>query len=874
MKGRTLGNYRLEELLGKGGMGEVYLATDTRLERKVAVKILPPEMAQDDARRQRLEREARAISGLNHPHICTLHDVGHEDGTDFLVMELLEGETLADRIGRGPMKGEEFLETALQITDALNTAHRAGLVHRDLKPGNVMLTKGGAKLLDFGLARVAQQGEISGLTAAPTMTSPLTTAGTLVGTFHYLAPELLEGGQADARSDLFALGIVLYEMVTGRRAFEAKTQAGLIGAILERDPEPVSQVVPDVVPALANLIDACLSKDPEQRIQTAHDVLLQLRWVRDGGSAVGIPAVHARGRKRMARLAWALAILFGLATLVLAAVLISREEPVPPRVMATILPSSDVSVVARGSVAISPHGALLVFRGSDPDANLSLYLHRLDRNETTKLEGAGDGALPFWAPDGKSVGVFQPGGRLSRVDLAGGGRRTLAQVDRFRGASWGSAGVIVVGGAGPGGELVQLPATGGEPVPIARGSDVPEDLEYLWPEFLPDGKHVVVLAATSNEERMQLRVVSLDGRVDRLLMQGGSRPRYAQGHLLYAQEGRLIARPFDPESFELGEPFQVGSDVTHFGDWSDFSASRNGLLALTERGSRLAAKLAVYDRDGRVKATVTLPTWATDLNLSPDGKRLALARPVSAEAQSGQDVWTYDLARDVFTRVSFDDESDDPAWTPDGRSIVYAHDGKLERKAASGVGEAVSLVDRHADAVTHGVSHDGKYVIYCVTDGGNEDLWAFDLAGDRGAFPILSSPFREYQGQLSPDGKWLAYVSDESGERQVYALRWPELDEKVQISRDGAVMPRWKGDGRELFYLSPARKLIGVPVRENGSTLDVGAPIELFATQMGLGSRTHEYDVDPSGSAFYMIEDDESGEGRPIRIITSWRSGR
>jgi serine/threonine protein kinase len=640
--GAMLGPYEIEESIGAGGMGEVYRARDTRLERTVAIKVLAPHLAERPEHRQRLEREAKTVSSLSHPHICPLYDVGHEDGVDFLVMEFIEGETLADRLARGPLPVEEVLRYGIQIADALEKAHKQGIVHRDLKPGNVMLTTSGAKLLDFGLARADAGGDDEGdLTVSPTVSKPLTAAGTVIGTYQYMAPEQLEGKTADARTDIFALGAVLYEMASGRRAFLADTQASLIGAIMHEQPQPVSAVQPMIPPAFDRVIRSCLAKDPEERWQTAHDVKLQLQWIAEGGSV----ALFAVGYVRRAP----------------APLLQTRFEIAPPPELATV-----------GSPRISPDGRFLAFRGVDSTGNAQLWLRPMDSVEARPLagtEGASGDSRPIWSPDSRYVAFFV-GRKLKKVPVAGGPAQTICDADGADG-SWSTGGEILYDGVATD-PLMRVPAAGGIAKPEVRVEDL-EDVSALgWPEFLPDGEQFIFLA-DQLEEDSRVMIRSLGSAEGRVLMNSDSRVQYVEpGYLVYVLNGMLVAHPFDADAGTLiGDPLPLADSIgVSAVGLADFSASHDGTLVY-RAGQTGARKLLWRDRAGRELGQVGEPAEFMTTSLSPDGQRLV----VNVEEPDGDniDLWIHDLERGVASRFTFDEGYDlVPLWSPDGSRIVFS----------------------------------------------------------------------------------------------------------------------------------------------------------------------------------------------------------
>ena len=631
-------------------MGEVYRARDTRLDRTVAVKILPSHLSENPEAKQRFDREARTISSLNHPNICTLYDVGHQDGVDFLVMEYLEGETLADRLSRGPLPVPQVLKYGIEICDGLEKAHRSGVVHRDLKPGNIMLTKTGAKLMDFGLAKasVASADPISGLTATmstPAGSHPLTAQGTVVGTFQYMAPEQVEGKEADARSDIFALGAVLYEMATAKRAFEGKTAASAMAAVLERDPAPISSVQPATPPAFERLVKTCLAKDPDDRWQTAHDVKLQLKQIAEGGSQASatVPAMPQHKHKNV--LAWAVAAILGLvaAAALLAAYLANQKQF--PVLRVEINPPDklqfNLSGDNGGPAMISPDGRYVVFSANGATGT-QLYMRALDAVSSQPLAGTEGAMFPFWSPDSRSIAFFTSE-KLKRVDVSGGTPITICESVLGRGGSWSPDGTIVAAISYNTG-ISRVPANGGTPTALTTVDNVTYS-SHRWPWFLPDGKHFLYMAINhdnANSPNTGVFIASTDGKENRLLFHTLSNAIYASGRLLFQREGSLIAQPFDPSSERfIGEPQTLSENVQYDTSlWrANLSASTNGMLVYASGAASGTQKLAWYDRSGKQLSTVGEPGGFFDLSLSPDEKKLAVTDLNGSSAT----IWIHDL---------------------------------------------------------------------------------------------------------------------------------------------------------------------------------------------------------------------------------------
>jgi len=645
--GRKLGPYEIVAPLGAGGMGEVYRARDTGLEREVAVKVLPQHLSDHPEVRSRFEREAKTVSALNHPHICILHDVGREGETDYLVMELVEGETLAQRLTRGAMAPGEVLRLGIQIADALDRAHRAGIVHRDLKPGNVMLTKSGAKLMDFGLARatgLAGPGSGSGatmaaLTQSPTVAAPLTAEGTIVGTFQYMAPEQLEGKEADARSDLGALGCVLYETATGTRAFEGKSQASLIASIMGSEPAPIGRVAPLAPPGLEQVVRACLAKDPEERIQTAHDVKLQLQWIAQGGSQAGVPAPVAARRRSRERLAWSVAGLALADSLALVAVIWVRW-PAPPRVTRFAVGEPE----ATNGISwprVSPDGTMLAFLATDSLGVQRIWVRPLDALDAHPLAGAEGNARPFWSPDSRFL-AFISDGKLRKVPVSGGPAVTLSDAPGGYDGSWGRGDVILFDG-GPTDSIRAVSGAGGVPRPATTIDHAHGDNQHGWPFFLPDGRHFLFVAYQPTATAGTIRLGTLGSLETRVIGHTDGRVEYAPpGYLLYPSGGTLLAQPFDPHSGKTrGDPVPVGEDVAMGGAQGDFSVSSQGVMAYRSEKAAQQSHLIWVTREGKPVGEAAPPGAYHDIALSPDGTHVAIA--IVSGQPAHEDIWVRDI---------------------------------------------------------------------------------------------------------------------------------------------------------------------------------------------------------------------------------------
>jgi serine/threonine protein kinase/Tol biopolymer transport system component len=885
--GTRLGPYEIIAPLGAGGMGEVYRAKDTRLGREVAIKVLPQHLSANPEVRTRFEREARTVSSLNHANICTLFDVGREGATDYLVMELVEGETLAHRLGRGPLPAAEVLRLGGQIADALDRAHRAGVVHRDLKPGNVMLTKSGAKLMDFGLARasgMAGPGGGSGvthaaLTQSPTVAAPLTAEGTIVGTFQYMSPEQLEGGEADARSDLWALGCVLYEMATGRRAFEGKSQASLIASIMHTDPAPPSQLSPMTPPALDQLVRVLLAKDPEERIQTAHDAKLQLGWISSGGSQVGA-SIMATPRRR--RPVWVVASLGALAVLAVALAVARWPRSsgiVHPMRLSLLPPEGAIVSDDESETVISPDGRRIVFGATDSTGRSDLWVRELESADARPMAGTQQAFLPFWSPDSRSIAFFSDG-KLKKVDVAGQNIQVLCDAPDGRGGAWSSRGVIVFAPTAIG-PLMRV-AEGGGPVTPATQLD-PGGIQraHRFPSFMEDGNRFVFV---SLGDSMTTRLASLGDLRSRPMLRADGGAVYATpGHLLFTRNVTLMVQPFDARGGRvLGEPRALGPgrSTSSFAGAPPGSVSRNGIIAQRHR-TDTPAGLAWYGRTGLRLAAVPMPAGQYgELSLSPEGSHAALSR-VSSEG--GTDIWTVNLSNGVVSRLTTDQPfCEIPRWSRDGRWITYSSFTRpfrnLYRKLASGAGEPRLYLEGKSSFTEPACwTPDGRYFVFRDLDPvTGEDIWALDELGDKQPFPVMHSRYHEEDASLSPDGRWLAFRSNESGRAELYIQSFPVPDAKVRVSQEGAGagsrspfgVAQWRKDGRELtFVAGDGVTVMSVPI-EGVEPLRLGSPHALFR----LPSTSLDMVASSDLQRFLVLEPRGGIESASIHLILNWRA--
>ncbi len=879
--GTRFGPYEILALIGAGGMGEVYRARDTRLDRSVAIKILPAHATDRPDLRERFEHEARAVSSLNHPHICTLFDVGSQDGVDYLVMEYIEGDTLAARLIKGRLPVEETLHLAVQIAGALDKAHRQGVVHRDLKPSNIMLTTSGAKLLDFGLAKLRHPG--TGLAAVSVSTLPtedrsLTAAGVVVGTLQYMAPEQLEGKDADARTDIFSLGAVLYEMIAGRRAFEGENQASLIAAILEREPPAISTHQPLTPAPLDRLVKRCLAKDPENRWQTARDLRFELEWVAGGSPEAGARAAAVARHSMRAHLGWVAAggVFLALIVTLVWAVTRLRPEPVaalPIRFSISPPENSTFAVVWEShNLALSPDGRLLAFVATIGNSQQVLWVRPLEALAARMLPGTEGAYSPFWSPDSRYVAFFADG-KLKKISATGGPPQTLCTVAGSNNGSWGRGGTILFTQLFAALEGVyQVSASGGAATPVAGTSPTGKETRHRWPHFLPDGRHFLYVAHDA-QEYMQLYVASLGPGETKVVANLASRVEYAPpGYLFFTRDGTLMAQPFDAEKLSFtGEPVPIAEKLPYFiSGWAPFSTSGKGVLAY-QSGATLS-RLVWFDRTGKEVGLAGKPGQYGGLRLSPDGQKVALE--VRDAATGTSDLWILDLSRGAMTRFTHDPALEsNPIWSPDGRTILFeSHGGKTlagPRQQTLGTSDSKQAPIARAESFQwmRDWSMDGRFIAYDQLDPDTGyDLWLQPLFGDRKAYPLLRTQFQEGEAAFSPDGRWLAFASDESGKPEVYVLAAKGSGERWQISTDGGLHARWRRDGRELFYLATDHALMAVPIKE-GAAFESGPPTSLFKIE---AEGWNLYDVTADGSRFLV--NTGSRTNLPINVVVNWTS--
>jgi serine/threonine protein kinase/Tol biopolymer transport system component len=929
--GSRLGPYEIVGAIGAGGMGEVYKARDTRLDRVVAVKVIQTHVAASPEFRERFDREARAISSLDHPHICTLYDVGHESDADFLVMQFLEGETLADRLARagkprsdpsrppssspgtlattttamsrGPIALETTLKYAAEIAHALDAAHRRGIVHRDLKPGNIMITKAGTKLLDFGLAKLAaEEAGTFGVGEGATRTSPLTGQGAILGTLYYMSPEQLEGRAVDARSDIFSFGAVLYEMLTSRRAFDADSQAGTIAAIIGADPPALGDLadVRTTLPVVAHraldrLLRRCLAKNPDDRWHSAADLADELSWINEerlrgvtepAAASAAVPAMATASRYRE-RIWMAVA---GMAVAALAAVAVwwyPRPVSNPTAVAFTVVaPPGESLSLGPGLQAVSPDGQRLAFTTGTGDS-LRLWIRAIGSTEPRLLDRTAGAWHPFWSPDGRSVAYSGPGGAtpLRRLDIEGGAPLTLAPEASGRG-TWGSAGVIVF--SGPDGRLYRVAETGGAPAVAVDLDAARQETSLAWPHFLPDGRRFLFLARSADRTKAAIFLASLDAPGRTHVVDAFSSVEYADGFLFYQREGTLMAQPFDESSGRItGEAIPTIEHLRYNtgNGRAAFSVSPSGVLAYClggDTGLNTARTITWFDRAGAALGQVGSPGPYGNALLSPDGRQLVVVDEGRQETPA-RTLWLVDVERGVPTRFTVGaNEELNPVWTADGSSIVFRairRDGRtgIYQRGAGGGATSDDLLLADESAVPTGFSPDGQILLFARGSFPNQQVWSVAASGGDPVAVFPGSTTNDSLARFSPDGKWIAYTSVESArfaDGQIYIQPFPADGRRIRISTTNGYDARWTADQRQIVYRTNDGGIEAVDLTPDGGTLRPSTPKRLFAARR-IGALNWSFDMTPRADRFLVVvpPDRSSDEADvPITVIVNWTS--
>jgi serine/threonine protein kinase/Tol biopolymer transport system component len=881
-------------------MGEVYRARDTRLDRTVAIKILPSHLSENPEAKQRFEREARTISSLNHPHICVLHDVGSQDGTSYLVMEYLQGDTLESQLRKGPLPLKQALEVGVQICEALEKAHRAGIVHRDLKPGNIMLTAAGAKLLDFGLAKPAVatlaaqplsgHGQLTpstptlNLSALSPPPGTLTQHGTIVGTFQFMAPEVLQGREADARSDIFSFGCVLFEMITGRRAFEGKSQLSVATAILEKDAEPVTAIQPTAPAALDHVVGDCLAKDPEARWQSAADIARELRWIASSASSGSIAPPEVPRRQLTERLLWAAAVV----ALVAGLIWLSLREQQPAQTLRSYLPPPatvgfDFTGDFSGPPVITADGTTIAFCARTPKDPDFIWVQSLGELTPRKLDGTEGAAFPFWSPDGKFLAFFA-NGHIKKVPAAGGPVTILAEAPNGRGGSWNQDNVIIYE-PDYRDSLWRVGANGGTPVRLTK-FELGKHTTHRWPRFLPDGKHFLFFATNhSGGSEQGIYFGSLEDGTYKHVIDADSDAQYAAGYLLYHQQSSLLAQKFDPASGTVsGEAMAVASSVEYdSGTWhTTFAASQNGLLVYEPGSKTLGSDLFLLDHAGTVQSKMgERGFYKGSGRFSPDGKRLAVSM---GDPQA--DIWVFDLVRGSHTRLTFGGATHlMPSWSADGQRIIYVRQSgvtavtgtSLRSRLANGGGQEEILMEGDTSTPPRTLSSpqwtpDGRYILHMEQTGPTvTGVWALPTTGDKTPFAIVqpqTPQARIIQSNLSPDGRWLAYSSTESGREEIYVTHFPGGAGKWQVSQTGGTFPNWRADSKEIYYFGFDGYLHAAAVNAKSEEFELD-PVRALFQVLYIAPVGNPYDVSPDGQHFVFAAYPES-VSTPLVLVTNW----
>jgi eukaryotic-like serine/threonine-protein kinase len=881
--GDRLGPYEIRGSLGAGGMGEVYRARDPGLNRDVALKVLGERFAADPDRLARFKREAQVLASLNHPHIGAIYGLADFPGGRALVLELVEGPTLADRIAAGPIPLEEALPVARQIAEALAAAHELGIVHRDLKPANVKLRPDGAvKVLDFGLAKALESGPVSGeATQSPTLTSPaMTQMGLILGTAAYMSPEQAKGRPVDKRTDVWAFGCVLFEMLTGKRVFAGDDVADTLAYVLTREPA-WSLLPPETPPPIRRLLRRCLERDRARRLADVADARLEIDERESDGAAAGAgTALPARRVSTLSHwLPWAVASGALLVSMIAFGALYWPHAPAAPAAATRFLIDPPQNTELRGSFAVSPDGRRVVLRGLS-EGKVLLWVRALQSVTMRPLVGTDEASSPFWSPDSRFIG-FYAGGKLKKIEATGGPAQVLCDApgDGWGGA-WSADGVIIFAPR-EGEGLQRVSAAGGTPEALTTLDSSRGELSHFHPRFLPDGRHFLYLVISAQPENAGIRVGSLDSAETKLLVNTDASGAYAPpGYLLFLRDRTLMAQKFDADRLVIvGEPLPVADEVGRLGPgarFALFSVSRTGVL-VHRSGRTDASQLTWFDRQGKQLGTVgPMASYGVPW-LSPDERRVTFTGATPEGGNS--DIWLMDLARGNPTRLTFDQSPDSsPVWSPDGSRILFTseRDGhpNLYQSAASGGSADELLVKSDFRKSSNDWSADGKFILYQEQNPKTGlDLWVFPLSGERKPFPFLRTPFDERQGRFSPDGRWIAYASNESGPWQVYVRSFPVSGGKWQVSTNGGAQPQWRGDGRELFYLSPDRKLMAVKVSTSGSAFDVDTPRELFVLHVmsiGLPGPRNVYAATRDGQRFLVTSVVNAQTTSPTTVVLNW----
>jgi serine/threonine protein kinase len=860
-------------------MGEVYRARDTELGRDVAIKVLPSAYSVDQDRLRRFQQEAWAAGALNHPNILIVHDIGAHDGAPYVVSELLEGETLRKRIGGSPLAPRRAIDYAQQIARGLAAAHEKGIIHRDLKPDNVFITNDGrVKILDFGLAKLTQlDGDQvqTDITTRRVDTDP----GVVMGTVGYISPEQLKGHPVDQRADIFSFGAILYEMLSGRRAFHGESAAETMSAILKEDPPELSETNQRISPALERLVHHCLEKNPEERFHSARDLAFALEALSGTASifdkSITMPAPALRSRTSE-RIIWISVITVLLIAAMVLAWSKSRRAPEAVQSMRFyIAPPNQAAFI---SSVISPDGRRLAINARDSSGKSLLWIRSLDSLTSQPLFETEYAASPFWSPDSRSIGFFA-GGKLKRIDIADGPPQVLCNTGLGAGGAWSRDGVIIFA-PDLGSCLYRVSSSGGVASQITTLDESRLEVAHKYPQFLPDGKHFLYLAQSSQLENSGINVGTLDSKEVKPVLKARSGAAYmSPGYMLFLRDRTLMAQPFDPNKLLLtGEPVPVAEQVgfnTVMG-FGNFSVSDNGILTYMS-SSATGGQPTLFSREGKQLSSIGQPGEYFNIFLSPDEKRFAAA--VTSAQTGSRDICLVDIARGTSTRFTFDAAEDFvPIWSPDGSRIVFVSDrdgnGNLYQKSASGAGNEELLLKTNERKWPTDWSRDDHFTVYTnISQDTKSDLWVLSMTGDKKPVPFLQTTSNEDHGRFSPDGHFLAYSSDESGRFEVYVQTFPASGGKWLVSREGGSQPRWRRDGKEIFFIAPDRKLMAADVKLEGSTFEVGVPKALFQTPVvTYPNPRNVYDVFADGRHFLIITPLQENTLTPITVVANWNA--
>ena len=893
MIGTTISHFQILEKLGEGGMGVVYKAQDTKLNRAVALKFLPAHLSASEQDKARFLQEAQAAASLNHPNICTIYGIDEHEGHIFIAMELVEGRTLREENRSFSVK--QTVDIGVQIADGLAAAHEKGIVHRDIKPENIMIRKDGiVQIMDFGLAKLRGA-------------SRLTKEGTMVGTVGYMSPEQVQGHDTDHRTDIFSLGVILYELLSGQSPFKGVHETAIIYEIVNVDAAPISSLKPEVDADVDAIVLECLAKEPDERYQSAKEVAKELRRFKRESSRTrvsrvsvtreayrpsGVSAIQedlplATPKKKLfsiERLVWAS---IAIALIAVAFLHVSETVPEARTYRSTILPpeKSNFSTSFGGNIALSPDGRLLAFVARDSVARTLLWVRPLNALAGQALNGTDEASFPFWSPDSRFIGFFA-GGKLKKIEASGGPPQTLCDAIAGRGGTWNDEGTIVFCPSGGLAPLFRVSAAGGVPIAVTKLDSNRNEQSHRWPTFLPDGKHFLFATRATQggvSELDGLYLASLDSTfVPRRLVTGSSSVEFANGHILFARDQTLMAQPFDTKRLDLsGDAIPIAERVYFeaFTSKTAFSASQNGTLVYQTGTGSAGVRLIWFDRSGKQLGMLNQPSVYNDLRLSPDGKRIAISQ-FDAKTRNG-DIWLYEIGRAVWTRFTFDPATERwPIWSPDGSTIVFASDRNkrfdLYQRASSGAGGEQLLIESGFPKATSDWSRDGKYIAYSATaPKTGSDIWILPVnprgtGGEQKPFVFLQTDFAESRAMFSPDGRWIAYQSNESGKEEVYVRPFPGPGGKWQVSTNGGIRPRWRRDGKEIFFLAPDDKLMVAEIKLGTASVDVGSSRPLFHFRPFGGAGRDIYDVTDDGQRFLVASPGGEDNSSPVTLVVNW----